>query len=237
MRDPLYVPFNDQVLIIATDNSGGIGMKEKDLVKVPYHVVSYYSFRVALMECMAAGAVPVSVIMQNFCGEKAWGPLVEGIQQGLEELELNIPVTGSTESNMELLQSAVGMSVIGISGSDPAEGLSPLEEVKAAVIGKPLVGDEVIEQSEWVAPLLLFKQFCQLDSITMLPVGSKGIAHELTLLFPEVKPEEIHAGLDIHKSAGPSTCFIISFPVDMDGLIRDMGGKLFHGVKFTKAKS
>ncbi|RFU67953.1 ATP-binding protein [Bacillus sp. V59.32b] len=237
MRDPVIVPFNNQFLVIASDNSGGIGMKEKDVVQVPYHIVSYYSFRVALMECMAASAVPVSVIMQNFCGEEAWGPLIDGIKQGLEELELSIPVTGSTESNMELLQSAVGMSVLGMSGNAPSDERLPLKEVKTAVIGKPLVGDEVIEQSEWVAPLQLFKQFCQLGNLTVLPVGSKGIAHELKLLFPEIKPENIHAGLDIHKSAGPSTCFIISYPADMEKIIRSIAGQLFHEVTVTVPKS
>ena len=59
MMDALTAPFDDESsLVIACDNSGGIGMKEGDVVKVPYEVTAYYSFRVAVMECIAAGGTP-----------------------------------------------------------------------------------------------------------------------------------------------------------------------------------
>ncbi|MFL6559685.1 MAG: ATP-binding protein, partial [Bacillus sp. (in: firmicutes)] len=64
MRDIVRIPFNgEDSLIIACDNSGAIGMKEHDLVRVPYETVAYYAFRVAVMECIAAGGVPISVLL------------------------------------------------------------------------------------------------------------------------------------------------------------------------------
>ncbi|CAH0345001.1 ATP-binding protein [Bacillus sp. CECT 9360] len=236
MRDPLYVPFNDQVLIIATDNSGGIGMKEKDLVKVPYHVVSYYSFRVAVMECMAAGGFPVSIVMQNFCGESVWEELKEGIQEGLDELGLDIPITGSTETNMELLQSALGLSVLGTGGKSASTEALPLQEANLAVIGKPLVGAEVVEESRSIAPLQLFKQLWQNERVTILPVGSKGIADELCRFLPGIKIENIEnigIKLDLHKSAGPSTCFIISYPADLEQEIQEISGNFFNKITLS----
>lgn len=56
MRNAVVIPLNDEEsLVITSDNSGGIGTKEQDLVKVPYEVTGYYLFRVAVMECIAAG--------------------------------------------------------------------------------------------------------------------------------------------------------------------------------------
>lgn len=56
VRDVQVVPWNQkEELIISADNSGGIGQKEADQLSVPYDIVSYFSFRVAVMECMAAG--------------------------------------------------------------------------------------------------------------------------------------------------------------------------------------
>src|SRR5699024_6649453 len=101
-------------LVIAVDNSGSIGMKTNDHVQVPYDVVSYYNFRVAWMECVSAGAEPISIILHNFSGDEAWSSLIKGIKQGMKELNVeNISITGSTESNFSLHQSAVGLVIIG----------------------------------------------------------------------------------------------------------------------------
>lgn len=233
MRDPLIIPYNDQFLVIASDNSGGFGLKEQDVVKVPYDIVAYYSFRVAVMECIAVGAVPVSVIMQNFCGDEAWAELKQGIQRGLEELGQELPISGSTESNMELLQSALGLNVVGVSSNAPLLGEVIPNAMKLAVIGKPLVGNEVMEQSEWVAPLPVFKWLCEQEEITVLPVGSKGIANEIKQLVPEMKNEDIHSDLDLNKSSGPSTCLIIAYPPEMETMIQEKTGTLFHRVSWS----
>ena len=46
---------NSETLVLASDNSGGIGLKDMDMVKTPYDVVAYYGFRVAVMEWIALG--------------------------------------------------------------------------------------------------------------------------------------------------------------------------------------
>ncbi|WP_257985348.1 ATP-binding protein [Bacillus sp. V5-8f] len=207
-------------------------MKEHDAVKVPYDVVGYYSFRVAVMECMASGAVPVSVILQNFCGEAAWTALNQGVQRGLEELGLGLPVSGSTESNINLLQSALGVNVIGISSREPKLQSLNLEQLKFAVIGKPLVGQEVIEQRDSIAPLSVFKWLCGQSDIIVLPVGSKGIRYELGQLVPEIQTEYIQSSLDLDKSSGPSTCFIISYPASKEALIKKMTDPLFQSISW-----
>jgi len=223
MRDILTLPVTSGSLIFASDNSGGIGMKKEDVVSVPYDMVAYYSFRVAVMECMAAGGEPIAVVMENFCGEQAWNELEAGVRRGQDELSITIPITGSTESNMEMVQSALGILVIGQKKEE--------EEVvqgKMAVIGTPLVGDGVVNHPELIAPLSLFKWCCEQDNVTVLPVGSKGIANEWLNLDPSGTIPETLKKLDLNVSAGPSTCFIIMYDPDNEAEIAAKAGHLFH---------
>lgn len=211
-RDVAIVPLTSkEELIIATDNSGSIGMKAADDVKVPYDVVTYYNFRVAYMECVAAGGIPLTVILHNFSGDEAWVSLILGIKRGMEELGINLEITGSTESNFLLEQSAVGLVII---GKRPIQKDSPIiygDELEVAVIGCPLVGDEVIERKELIAPLRLFQRFVDhKDVVTILPVGSKGVLYELRNLFSK-QTLTFSTSVDVKKSSGPATCFIIVY--------------------------
>lgn len=234
-RDIVTVPLNEEeTLILASDNSGAIGEKREDTVSTSYNVVGYYSFRVAVMECMAARATPVSAVIHNFCGDEAWASLIQGVQQGIEELSLGeLPITGSTESNFELRQSAIGMLVVGKRNNEVIDEFVFSSETKVAVIGSPLVGKEVTEKPCKVAPLSLFKRCCeQVEIETILPVGSKGILFELNQLFEEqtelLTEADVSGKLDVLKSAGPATCFIITYNRKIEGKIRAMTGELFH---------
>src|SRR5699024_10275572 len=143
-HDALIIPLNDtEELVVASDNSGSIGKKPFDEISVPYDIVGYSVFRVAYMECAAAGGVPCSIIMHNFNGDDVWGSLINGIRRRFTELGIQeLPITGSTESNFILKQSATSMTIL---------GKRPRKEVDrrfnrhchVAIIGKPLVGNEV----------------------------------------------------------------------------------------------
>lgn len=228
MMDSLNLPFTEsQTLVISTDNSGGIGLKEKDLVQVPYEVVGYYSFRVAVMECLAAGGSPMAVVLQNFCGDEAWETLTRGVRKGMVEMGMDLAITGSTESNMPLLQSALSLMVIG--KREKEFGTQQIPNRKMALIGMPLVGDEVMEQQGWVAPLSLYKWCSALEGALVLPVGSKGIAYEWKQLDPQggEVSERIRSLVDIEKSSGPSTCFLIAYPESLEAEISQRCGPLF----------
>lgn len=224
MRDALVIPISEQEsLVITADNSGGVGMKERDVVKASYDTVGYFSFRVAMMECLAAGATPLAVVIQNFCGDPEWDELVAGVQKGLNELGLeHIQVTGSTESNFPFVQSAVGLNVIGLkSKSDRVIDFSAV-----ALIGLPLVGQEVLEQADKVAPLSLFYQLALREDVRLWPVGSKGIGHELQRLNLVMESNEI----DFEKSGGPVTSFLIMYPKEHEKEITEKAGKYFHSL-------
>lgn len=235
MRDVLTIPFNnEESVIVASDNSGAIGLKSMDAVHASYETVAYYCFRVAVMECMSAGGEPFAVTVQNFCGEDAWLSLLNGIHNGVKELGLEgIQITGSTESNFNLLQSAVGVTVLGKKKNISLDNrLYFSEQTKLAVIGTPLIGDEVVEREAEVAPLSVFKQLCSMEDVIILPVGSKGILSELNNIFTNRKFDgiSIKTSVDIYKSSGPSTCFIIAFPIGKIDDIKEIASKYFHEI-------
>ncbi|MED1470837.1 ATP-binding protein [Bacillus salipaludis] len=234
MRDFVTLTLNErESLIIANDNSGGIGMKDDDFVKVSYETVAYYSFRVAAMECLAGGGEPLSVVLQNFCGNEPWEDLLKGVQKGLNELNLKeVSITGSTESNFSLKQSALGIIVIGKKETDTVMEVSFSDTLRVAIIGMPLVGNEVVEQPDNVVPLALFKEISRLKEVVVLPVGSKGILYELNQLFSNMVLEKVNliTDVDVFKSSGPSTCFIAVYPVGLEEKIKSTSGNYFHSV-------
>lgn len=208
-RNAMEWQAGDRVLVMTSDNSGAIGEKPLDEVNVPYEVVAYYAFRTAVIDCFSAGALPVSVVIHNFCGDEAWEKLKAGALQGLAEIDVNAEVTGSTESNMSLQQSAVAVTVLGERIRDFSEVSSPVEWMLA---GKPLVGMEVVEQDAEIAPLCLARSYLDDPSVAVIwPVGSKGIAAEWARMCEQLGVEipMPEFGADVNKSAGPATCWIV----------------------------
>lgn len=212
-HDTLLLP-SASPLVIATDNSGAIGEKEFDAVNVPYEVVGYYLLRVVLMECVAAGGHPEALILQNFNGNQAWAPLVKGIHQGLEEANIpSLPITGSTESNFELQQSATSLSLIGRQKYTADQPFTEkiTTDYRIAVIGKPLVGAEVLQNPADIASLKSFIWLSQQSEVAaLLPVGSKGIRAALEKVAPNLAVQ-FPAELDVDKSSGPATCYVVIY--------------------------
>jgi hypothetical protein len=238
MRDIITIPFHDKYsLIIASDNSGAIGMKEHDLVKVSYETVAFYSFRVAVMECMAAGGQPISVVLHNFCGNEPWEELLRGIKKGLLELGLKeVSITGSTESNFSLLQSAVGLVVLGQKPLGKTTEITFSDVLKFAVIGMPLVGNEVIEHEDDIVPLAVFQEICKIENVMIWPVGSKGILFEMNQMFGNERflKEIVISNVDVVKSSGPSTCFIVVYQTGQEAELKKAAGGFFNSVKIKR---
>jgi hydrogenase maturation factor HypE len=57
---------NKDILVIACDSCGGIGLKDQDVVKAPPFIVGKYTARVCLMEVFAVGAMPAAMTV-NIC--------------------------------------------------------------------------------------------------------------------------------------------------------------------------
>ena len=161
--------------IITTDNSGGIGEKPGDLVSVPDNITAKFAARVTLIEQWAANSTPVTVLIHNFSGSTSWGKYVQGVEDLFQEAGLEPPaITGSSETNMNLSQSAVAVTMIGWKNPAPLH-----DDVQWFTYGTPLVGDEVIEHPKKIASLRKIREAMDSGIIEKLwPVGSHGILAE-----------------------------------------------------------
>ncbi|WJV28487.1 hypothetical protein QTG56_15485 [Rossellomorea sp. AcN35-11] len=84
-RDVIPLSISDEEeLILASDCSGGIGMKEADGVTADPETVGYYCFRVAVMECLSVGAQLQAVQLLNFTSEDAWEEYTRGVKKRLD---------------------------------------------------------------------------------------------------------------------------------------------------------
>lgn len=227
-RDLTLIDINkDQTMVIACDSAGGIGDKELDLVKTSQEVIGYFTTNVALMEVLSYGAKPITVVNNLSVEMKPSGEgIIRGIKKALEPLNIDCEniITGSTEENIPVKTTGIGVTIIGMIDRNKWE--KPKSEPGNIVVcvGIPKVGDEVIEDKEkTIMNIDRLLKLLKLDYINeILPVGSKGIRHELgelaetnNLSYEFCKD----INLDIDKTAGPSTCVLLSIsPSDYDSL-------------------
>ncbi|WP_262174388.1 hypothetical protein [Saccharococcus sp. Marseille-Q5394] len=210
--------------VVTTDNSGGIGEKAHDVVSVPDRLTAFFAARVALLEQWAAQADPVSVLIHNFTGQDSWNAYVAGVEDIFRESNLDVPaITGSTETNMELMQSAVAVTMIG-----KQRLVEEVGEFDWYVYGTPLVGNKVLDRREEIASLRLIKEGLDSGLIRKIwPVGSKGILAEYRRLTGEPKIE-IEADIDIRASAGPSTSVLLGIDIpNIEKVHKLFGGHLY----------
>lgn len=226
-RDLIVIPVaKNKTMVIATDCSGGCGEMPNDVVNVSVEVATYYTARVAFMEVMSIGATPIAYTFSNFMKDK-FDAVQRGITKLLDELGIdNLKSIASTETNFQMVQSAVGISVIGMIDryeENSYDGLS------YACVGYPLVGDDVINNPEKILSMKDFMEQVNDKKIdVILPIGSKGIKWEMKSVFGvDVQSSKI----DIKKSAGPSTCVVIGFKSINKEYLENKFGDLFNFIK------
>lgn len=191
-------------IIVTTDNAGSIGRKENDTIQTCYDTLSYFTVRNALMENITKNTTVIAVSYANFCGDEHHEELMRGMNKVFDELGYKPRVIGSTESNFEMTESAFSTTVIGTKLTQKEERYS-----NYAVVGLPLVGDEVLSNMNSVISLRECLMLLSCDSVSkVIPIGSKGINHRCKkLLNIEFKSSAV----DLYKSAGPSTCVVIEY--------------------------
>ncbi|MEK5039982.1 hypothetical protein [Sporosarcina sp. FSL K6-3457] len=196
--------------IVTTDNSGGIGEKRGDIVAAPDHVTAYFAARVALLEQWASHAEPVTIIIHNFSGSASWEKYVAGVTDLFEEAGLAAPaISGSTETNMELVQSAMAVTMIG-----EKKERALVEEVTWFTYGTPLVGNEVLERKAEVASLRLLREALEVGIVERIwPVGSSGILQEVRQMTGNGMAQ-VETVLDPTKSGGPATVVLVAVPAE-----------------------
>lgn len=204
-----------ETLVISCDSVGGVGEKTEDRVQAPPEVVGYYGARVALMELIALGAKPLALINTLSVEMKNYGErILKGIEQSVSELPENIiiPVTGSSEENFPMMQTAFGVTVIG--ALEKGRSLPPKTDGKERLylVGLPKVGDQVLkDRGEILSMEDLHQMRNHRDVVDILPVGSKGIAYELQILGAAGAKVDMdkQRGIDFNQSGGPSTSALV----------------------------
>jgi len=212
-------------LIVTTDNSGGIGEKPDDLVSVPDRITARFAARVCLLEQWAAGADPEAVLLHNFSGAASWDAYCAGVRDVFDETgEPAPPISGSSETNMALRQSALAVTFLGRAAAPPA-GTSG----DWFTYGTPLVGNAVLTGASEIASLAVLQEARrQHMPMRIWPVGSAGILAELRQADPAAA-ERIAAGLlDLEISAGPATVVLLQIPAAAQPAAHRQFGRLLR---------
>jgi len=205
---------SEKALVIACDSLGGIGSKEHDKIRVANSLVGKFTARVALMELMASGATPISVVDTLSVELKPTGEeIIAGIREELIKVGIDELLTGSTEENAVTVQTGIGVTAIGSVEIEQLRVGSSQQEDLIVAIGLPKVGDEVLADLSQIADLDLLIELLKFDYIhEILPVGSKGILYEAQLLAKSngLELSLVKSKVDLQKSAGPATVLLVT---------------------------
>lgn len=224
LRDVLYWIDGDSAYVLASDSNAGIGERPDDALRQPPTETGYSAAKVALMEVLATGATPF--VLTNALGgprDEYGEQVIAGIQMAIDEVDADVVLTGSDETNVPTRQTAVGVTVVGRA------------LVASLRLGRARTGDVVVcvgapkdglvvpyaEGDRDVANLRDLQNVAGLASVSeILPVGSRGVAYEAALLARGAGGSVRLAAatsIDPTASAGSSTCFLVSLHPDRVG--------------------
>lgn len=207
----------EQRMVIACDSAGGIGNKENDMVRVDPEVIGFYTTQGALMELLCQRARPICIVDNLGVEMQPTGDgILTGIKKALEPLKLeeDLLITGSTEENILVSQTFIGITIIGLIERSKWRINRPKAGDILVGLGIPLFGDELVNyDGESFNTKILLELLEKPYVKDIVPVGSKGIEYEIGVLartndlYYELKDD---ITIDIKKSAGPSTCGIVA---------------------------
>ena len=214
-------------LIVTTDNSGGIGEKADDLVAVPDRITARFATRVALLEQWAAGAEPEAVLLHNFSGDASWDRYCDGVRDVFDEIGAVVPpISGSSETNMPLRQSAMAVTLIGRRTFE-----SSVLDGAWFTYGTPLVGEEVLTRETQIASLAALYEARRNGLIQRIwPVGSSGILAEWQAVTGD-PTRELASSLDVTGSAGPATVVLLQIDPSHLAEAKHHFGQLMHAIE------
>ncbi len=215
----LFQLAHDEILVIGCDSAGGIGPNPLDKIKVSGFTLGKFTARTALMEVLAINATPVCIVDTLGVAPKPTGAsILSGIRSEAKKagLDPKLAVTGSTEKNIIVEQTGIGVTVIGTCSRLKLKIGTSLPGDVVVALGNPSVGNEVLPAEKErkivdTTDILKIRELAYVHEV--IPVGSTGIAHELKTLaqgsklnYTIVKQQEV----DVNKSAGPATVALAS---------------------------
>lgn len=218
IRDLTLLGIDDErVLVIACDSVGSIGPKPHDSYEASATVAAHFAVRVPLLELIAAGGTP-EVIVDALSVEldPTGAEMIDEVRRIAASLGLGADrVTGSTEDNVPSTATGIGVTIIGSANRSALRpGTSRADDV-VLCLGQPTSAphDLVVVDDSRMISLTTLRDVLAIDGVhDALPVGSKGIAHELEELATTagLRVELAQHDLDPVKSGGPASCVLVS---------------------------
>lgn len=218
VRDLTIIELDDErVLVIACDSVGSIGPKPADRYPASARTVAHFAARVPLIEVLAAGAQP-QVIVDTLSVEldPTGAEMIAEFQAIAAQLGLGPErVTGSTEDNVQSDATGVGVTVIASASRSALRPGTARARDRVLCLGTPTSAphDDIAIGDPRMVSLDLLRRVLELPGIAdALPVGSRGIGHEVDLLAQSNGHSFVPAAhqLDLLASGGPSSCVLLT---------------------------
>ncbi len=207
------------VLAVSCDSAGAIGSKPLDRIKCSPYTVGRFTARVALMEILAVGAIPICIATPLSVEPTPTGKgIIRGIRSEIEYagLDPQTPMIDSTEKNFKVRQTGAGVTAIGLAGANSLNVGRCVQGDAVFALGLPHVGTEVLtgERRHIVADTRDVHKLVDLAVIhAVIPVGSEGILHEAEVMARESKlrfKSDRDVQIDLARSAGPATVIVFA---------------------------
>lgn len=191
---------------MATDFSQSVGPLKFDAVSTSYEMAVDMAIRTAVAEIICIGGTVEALTFTNSMGDRGYSVICKLVEIYERRLSCKLKFVVSSETNFKPHETAIGVTAIGKSG---LKKLLPQGNFELRLIGRPYVGKEVLAND--LPELAQIQTLIQRpDVLAILPVGSKGIRHEADYFGDRAIEQLNHwpRDIDIHKSAGPATCFL-----------------------------
>jgi len=208
---------DDRVLVVACDSVGSIGPKPHDQYPASAALTAHYALRVPLLELVAAGARPELVVdTLSVELDPTGSEMIAEVRRVAASVGLGAErVTGSTEDNVPSLATGVGVTVLGTARrAELRPGTSRSGDV-VLCLGRPTSApdDVVVMDDARMLALDTLVAVLAVDGVhDALPVGSKGVRHELGELAATagLVAEPVDSDVDVSHSGGPASCVLVS---------------------------
>ena len=219
---------NEFSLVVAVDSDGGIGSRRNDVVKVPEYVLGRFAVRVPLIEVLSCGAIPIAAFdMLTVPMDDLGREIVRGVRDELMEagLPADFPLSGSTEDNVPTSSTGVATAVLGLVHRDDFRPGSSKAGDRVLCVGLPKSApdDEITLDDQEIVRLSHVSKLLRMEGVhDLLPVGSRGVSHEARELASSAGLEFVmspDSRLGVDKSAGPSTCALLSVSAEESGSV------------------
>ncbi|EAD5681538.1 alpha-L-fucosidase [Listeria innocua] len=217
VRDLSVIDVPGGCILTSCDISAGFGEKVHDGLRVAPEVTARLTLRVALLEMLASGAVVVAV--SDVIGaemEPTGKRVIAGLNDELIKADLgHIELNGSTEENMNVTQTSVGVLVTGFATKAALKLINVHEAAVLFAFGEPIVGAEVLQRMTEMPDYHLVKQLVS-DSrvLEVVPVGSKGMAYEANTLARlndcVFEASGVFNEATMKKTAGPASVILVA---------------------------